>query len=99
MDFTSKSFLIADRSFSTSAGAPIPLKHDVGPALPKARAHARPTRPMHVRCHLGQVSHVDQRAADIAIAEVFDLGPVGVLAVDAESGAAIGLPHWAQGFS
>jgi hypothetical protein len=54
---------------------------------------------MHVRRHLGQVSHVDQRAADIAIAEVFDLGPVRVLAVDAESGAAIGLPHWAQGFS
>jgi hypothetical protein len=33
--------------------------------------------------HLGQVSHVDQRAADIAIAEVLDLGPLGALAVDA----------------
>jgi hypothetical protein len=34
---------------------------------------------VHVRHHLGQVSHVNQRAADIAITEVLDLGPVGVL--------------------
>jgi hypothetical protein len=32
---------------------------------------------VHVRHHLGQVSHVDQRAADIAIAEVLDLRPLG----------------------
>jgi hypothetical protein len=38
---------------------------------------------VHVRHHLGQVSHVDQRAADIAIAEVLDLGPLGALAADA----------------
>jgi hypothetical protein len=62
MDFISKSFLIADRSFLDLGGRIYNVKHDVGPALPKARAHARP---MHVRRHLGQVSHVDQRAADI----------------------------------
>jgi hypothetical protein len=38
---------------------------------------------VHVRHHLTQVAHVGERAADIAIAEVFDLGPVGVLAVGA----------------
>jgi hypothetical protein len=27
--------------------------------------------------------HIDQRAADVAVAEVLDLGPVRVLAVDA----------------
>jgi hypothetical protein len=41
-DFTPKSFSIADRSFSTSAGAPIPLRSMLAPALAKARAHARP---------------------------------------------------------
>jgi hypothetical protein len=31
---------------------------------------------VHVRHHLGQVSHVDRRATDVAIAEMLDLGPV-----------------------
>jgi hypothetical protein len=40
--FTPKSFSIADRVFSTSAGAPIPLSMTLAPAPANARAQARP---------------------------------------------------------
>ena len=38
---------------------------------------------VHMRHHLSQVSHVDQRAADGTVPEVLQLGPLGVLTVGA----------------
>src|ERR1700722_8307804 len=42
MALTLKSVSIADRSFSISAGAPMPLMTILAPALAKARAYANP---------------------------------------------------------
>ena len=46
---------------------------------------------MHVGEHLGQVTHVDQCAAERTIAEMLDLGPAGALAIGA--GVAWDLRH------